>query len=619
MTIKAKLLFFITLMLLLLGVATMINVSLNMREYSIKNATEKATMTAEIVKDGLTAHMVNHIMEKRQYFLNQISNNNTKIKKLWLVRSPNVIKQYGEGLNSEIVRDEMDKQVLSSGKIIKKITETPEETILRISVPYNATVSSSINCLSCHDVQAGETLGAVSMEFDISSMRSAGIYTILKILAINIFFIIVALFLVNYYVSPYIILFEDMKQGIKKAYRGDFTHKFKTDIVQEIPREIVQQLNTLFGKMQDTFGNIKYNLSTFIPQGCVSSADPLQEAKSIIGELSDIYKFKKTIELDPSKEIVYERFIQVLEGKYKLTNFSFYEINSTKDSMQLIYKTDEQADCNLKEIQEIKPAHLCRAFRTKSEVISSDFKNLCQECDNYSQEYICIPFTINEEFSLALNIHAKDTAELSKINSYVASIKNYLEAAKPVIESKLLTNKLRESSLKDPMTGLYNRRFLEEFIETFANQVKRENESYTIMMLDVDFFKMVNDTYGHDVGDKVIVKIGKILLENIRESDLAVRYGGEEFLVMLHNASEEGAMRVAKNIHTAFGETVFQINDQESMQKTLSIGISLFPQDGDTIWKCIKLADTALYVAKTTGRNKIVRYSDEINKNKELR
>ncbi len=620
MNTKTKLLLFVTGMLLILGIATIVNVSLNFREYSIKSATEKATMTADIVKDGLTAHMVNGIMDKRQYFLNQISTNNNKIKKLWIVRAPSVIKQYGEGFNSETIRDEIDKEALKSGKIVEKITETAEETLLRVSVPYNATVSNSINCLSCHDVKQGTTLGAVSMEFDISSMRSSGVYTILRILAINLVFIIIALLLINYFVSPYMNLFEDMQKGIKKAYRGDFTHKFTTNIKQEAPREIVNQLNTLFNKIQSAFGNIKYNLSTFIPQSCISSSDPLQEAKTIIEELSDIYKFKKTIELDTTKEMVYERFIQILHNKFKLHNFSLFEINSTKNKMYLIYNTSDRNSCDISENMPYnQTAYLCRAFRTNAEVISSDFTNLCQECEHHSQEYICLPFNINEEFSLTLTIHFPNSTNFTQINTFIPSIINYLEAAKPVIESKLLTDKLRENSLRDPMTGLYNRRFLEQFIDTLAGQVKREEENYSILMLDVDFFKMVNDTYGHDVGDKVIVAIGKVLKENIRESDLAIRYGGEEFLVLLHNASEEGTLKVAQKIHTAFGEIMFDVGDGETMQKTMSIGISIFPKDAETIWKCIKWADTALYVAKTTGRNKIVRYTNEMSENSELR
>jgi len=618
MKTKSKLLLFVTFMLLLLGLATIVNVSLNFRDYSINNATQKASMVAEIVKDGLTAHMVNNIMNKRQYFLDQISSNNNKIKKLWLVRSPNVIKQYGKGFNSEIVRDKIDKQVLSSGKMIKKITETTQATTLRVSIPYKATVSSTINCLKCHDVKPDETLGAISMEFDITSMRSSGMFTILKILAINLIFIMIALFLINYYVSPYINLFSDMQKGIKKAYKGDFTHTFSTNITGD-PKQIVKQLNTLFSKMQATFGDIKNNLSTFIPQGCVSSTDPLLEAKTIIGELSDIYKFKKTIELDISKEVVYERFIQVLKEKYSINHFSLYEINSEQDKMSVIYSSLNNKSCSL-DYKINKEAHLCRAFRTKTDVISSDFTNLCQECGNESNNYLCIAFTINEEFSLALNIQAHDENELNTINTYLASIKNYLEAAKPVIESKLLTEKLIDNSLRDPMTGLYNRRFLEEFIDTFVtSQAKRKNDTYSILMLDVDYFKMVNDTYGHDIGDKVIVEIGKVLQTNIRKSDLAIRYGGEEFVVMLHNATDEGTKYVASKIHTAFANIAFDVGSGETMQKTISIGISKFPQDGDTIWKCIKYADTALYVAKTTGRDKIVTYTKEMSQREEIR
>uniref|UniRef100_UPI002612399D GGDEF domain-containing protein n=1 Tax=Sulfurimonas sp. TaxID=2022749 RepID=UPI002612399D len=240
-------------------------------------------------------------------------------------------------------------------------------------------------------------------------------------------------------------------------------------------------------------------------------------------------------------------------------------------------------------------------------------------CEHNSMEYLCIPFTISDEFSLVLTIHTSNTEQLATINAYNASIKNYLEAAKPVIESKMLLAKLRDNSLRDPMTNLYNRRFLEQFIDTLAGQIKREQESYSILMLDVDFFKMVNDTYGHDVGDKVIVAIGKVLQENVRESDLAIRYGGEEFLILLHNATEEGTLKIAKKVHSTFASIVFDAGNGETLQKTISIGISIFPKDANTIWKCIKLADTALYVAKTTGRNKIVRFDKKMAEKKELR
>ncbi len=615
MQTKSKLLIAITLMLLGLTAATIINVSLNFREYSINSAIDKSRMAATIVKDGLTAHMVNGMMDKREYFLNEISSN-AEVKSLWISRSDNVIKQYGEGFNNETVRDAIDTEVLNSGRMIKNITETTGKITLRVTIPYNATKhANTVNCLSCHDVQNGDTLGAISMEFDISDMRNSGMLTIIKILAINLLFIIVFLSLINHYVSPYLKLFINLQDGIKKAHSGNFTHRFKTTISGE-EKNIVSHMNILFTKMQETFGNIKYNLSTFIPQGCVSSTDPLYEAKTIIGELSDIYKFKKTIELDSSKEMVYSRIIDVLKIKFNITMFAFYEVDNVLQNRKLVYISNgdsicfDSVDTNATE---------CRAHRTKTDVISTEFINLCQTCDSKDLKHLCIPFTINTDASLIISITSKTSDEISKINSKIASIKNYLEAAKPVIESKILMDKLRDSSLRDGMTGLYNRRFLEEFIDQVVSQAKRDKGTYSVMMLDVDFFKMVNDTYGHDVGDLVIVEIGKMLKEKVRESDLAIRYGGEEFVVLLHNATEEGTYDVAKKIHSAFANLIFDVGNGETMQKTMSIGIAKYPTDGDTIWKCIKLADTALYKAKTTGRNKIVRYTAEMSDSKDVR
>ena len=179
-------------------------------------------------------------------------------------------------------------------------------------------------------------------------------------------------------------------------------------------------------------------------------------------------------------------------------------------------------------------------------------------------------------------------------------------------------DKLRDTSLRDGMTGLYNRRFLEEFIDQVMSQAQREDETYSVMMLDVDWFKIVNDTYGHDIGDMVIKEIGTLLKETIRDADLAIRYGGEEFIVMLHNASREGALKVAQKIHSNFANLVFDVGNGETMQKTISIGIARFPTDGDSIWKCIKYADTALYVAKDTGRNKIVEFKPEMFEGEEF-
>lgn len=601
MNANRKILFIVALMLIGLAVATITNVALNFRDYGYNNAIEKSKMTAEIVRDGLTAHMVNGIMDKREFFLGNIANIKD-VQSLWIVRADSVIKQYGEGMQNEKPRDAMDRKVLKEGVTVREIREDPKNAVLRVTIPYTATAYGNPNCLTCHNVQEGDVLGAISMEFNINEIRQTGAMTIAKIFAINVIFIIIALWVTNHYFKPYMKLFDNLQNGIKRARTGDFSFRFTTSL-KDAGSEVAEQMNTLFQKMEDTFGGIKHNLNTFASRSNICSSDPLSTAGVIIQELSDVYKFKKTIEHDANKDAVYDRFIYVLKEKFHFDHFALYEVDKTTKERKLIHITDHKSFC-LPSAD--KDTLECRAFRTASDVYSTDFPNICANCAE-DKEYSCIPFNINDDLALILSYSAKDTETIEAMNLALPSIKNYFEAAKAVIESRTLMDKLRDSSLRDGATGLYNRRFLEEFIDKSSEQAARSNMSYAVLMIDIDYFKMINDTYGHDAGDVVIKSLSEILVHAIRKADLPVRYGGEEFLVLLHNTTPEGALSVAEKIRTVFNEKKFQFGN-DTVQKTLSIGIAHFPSQADSIWKVIKFADIALYEGKHTGRNRVIEF-----------
>ena len=601
MNANRKILFIVALMLIGLAVATITNVALNFRDYGYNNAIEKSKMTAEIVRDGLTAHMVNGIMDKREFFLGNIANIKD-VQALWIVRADSVIQQHGEGMQNEKPRDAIDRQVLKEGVTVREIREDPQNAVLRVTIPYTATAYGNPNCLTCHNVQEGDVLGAISMEFDINEIRQTGAMTIAKIFAINVVFIIIALWVTNHYFKPYMKLFENLQNGIKRARTGDFSFRFTTTL-KDAGSEVAEQMNTLFQKMEDTFGGIKHNLNTFASRSNICSSDPLSTAGVIIQELSDVYKFKKTIEMDSNKNDVYSRFIYVLKEKFHFDHFALYEVDKTTKERKLIYITDHKSFCLPsadKDTQE------CRAYRTATDVYSTDFPGICANCAD-EKEYSCIPFNINDDLALILSYSAKDTETIEMMNLALPSIRNYFEAAKAVIESRSLMDKLRDSSLRDGATGLYNRRFLEEFIDKSAEQAIRSHVSYAVLMIDIDYFKMINDTYGHDAGDVVIKSLSEILVQSIRKADLPVRYGGEEFLVLLHNTTPEGAVGVAEKIRTVFNEKKFQFGN-DTVQKTLSIGIAHFPSQADSIWKVIKFADIALYEGKHTGRNRVIEF-----------
>jgi len=141
-----------------------------------------------------------------------------------------------------------------------------------------------------------------------------------------------------------------------------------------------------------------------------------------------------------------------------------------------------------------------------------------------------------------------------------------------------------------------------------------QGTNYAIMFLDIDYFKMVNDTYGHDAGDAILQKLAKTMKESISENEFIIRYGGEEFLIVMKNPTEQSALQLATTINEEFAKLVFNFNN-ESFSKTVSIGYAFFPKDTDQIWKCIKFADLCLYEAKETGRNKVIRFTKDLLKN----
>jgi diguanylate cyclase (GGDEF)-like protein/PAS domain S-box-containing protein len=162
---------------------------------------------------------------------------------------------------------------------------------------------------------------------------------------------------------------------------------------------------------------------------------------------------------------------------------------------------------------------------------------------------------------------------------------------------------LREQSVRDHLTGLFNRRYMEETLERELRRAKRKQLSLGIIMIDVDGFKRFNDTFGHAAGDIVLQQLGAILLKLVRSEDVAARYGGDEFLIILPDASQEVTRERAELICKDVRNIHFE--DQEHEAFTLSLGVAVFPDDGSTSAALSKVADDALYRAKREGGGRV--------------
>ena len=170
-----------------------------------------------------------------------------------------------------------------------------------------------------------------------------------------------------------------------------------------------------------------------------------------------------------------------------------------------------------------------------------------------------------------------------------------------------LQETLKFQSLRDPLTGLFNRRYLLESLEKEIDRAKRKQQFVGIMIIDIDHFKSFNDTYGHEAGDLVLKEVGSYLVKQTRQYDIACRYGGEELVIVMPDASFENTILRAEEIRQGIEQ--LQLNYQGTLLKTvtISVGVSCFPDDGIESKSLIRFADKGLYMAKEQGRNRVVR------------
>jgi diguanylate cyclase (GGDEF)-like protein len=167
---------------------------------------------------------------------------------------------------------------------------------------------------------------------------------------------------------------------------------------------------------------------------------------------------------------------------------------------------------------------------------------------------------------------------------------------------------LWDMAVTDSLTGLYVRRYFMVKLQEELHRAERYNNILSIVMADLDRFKNINDTYGHDAGDRVLKAIGKFLQQNIRDVDVIARYGGEEFVLMIPEAANDAAHSLSERLRKNLSE--MKIEDFPPI--TISLGIATYPYDGADPEELIKKADAAMYAAKRAGRNQVVKYSRNV-------
>jgi diguanylate cyclase (GGDEF)-like protein len=280
-------------------------------------------------------------------------------------------------------------------------------------------------------------------------------------------------------------------------------------------------------------------------------------------------------------------------------------------------RVDSAAEWGMCRIAQIFTPEQCWAFRRGRTHIHPG-GNAALRCTHLIGDgpSICIPLIANGDSLGTLSIQEDDPIfpgsnqdagsngdSMARRNQLAAAVAEHVALA---IANLNLREALRLQAVRDPLTGLYNRRYMQEFLDRELHSARRKHRPLAVMMLDLDHFKRYNDNFGHAAGDRALATVGETLMRCVRAEDIACRYGGEEFTLILPECSLAQATVRAEEIRKRVRDFPLESDGQATDVLTLSIGVAAFDETTDRVDLLLKFADDALYQAKRNGRDRVV-------------
>lgn len=249
-------------------------------------------------------------------------------------------------------------------------------------------------------------------------------------------------------------------------------------------------------------------------------------------------------------------------------------------------------------------------FTRGSHVVSNDLPETRHKLSRLAREeglrsFVCLPLTSRERHLGVIYFYRSDSDTFPPAEIELLTI--FASLAAQAIENARLYAEVQERAITDALTGLFNRREFRRRLNEEMGRARRFRRPLSLLMLDIDHFKAVNDTHGHPAGDEVLRVIAARVRASLRPTDHVARYGGEEFIVMQPETTPDGALATAERIRAAIAGTAVPIGLDRAVSATISVGTASFPDNADTEEELIAAADRALYAAKESGRNRVCR------------
>jgi len=327
----------------------------------------------------------------------------------------------------------------------------------------------------------------------------------------------------------------------------------------------------------------------------VSELEQRHREISLLGQMSGILQACLTL------EEAYTVIPPLMQSLFPQQSGAIFILNASKNFVEAV-ATWGSGQLSSQKIFTPNDCWALRRCRTHSFANTQNGLH-CQHVHPSTSGSICIPMMAQGE-ALGVLYLSTNSIHLSETQQQLAT--TVAEHIALALANLKLRETLQVQSIRDPLTGLFNRRYMEESLQQELHRASRKGKTLSIVMLDVDHFKRFNDNYGHEAGDMVLRELGSFLLSNIRAGDIACRYGGEELTLILPEASLEDAQQRANQIREGVKQLKVKSHYQSLGTISLSVGVACFPQHGSSSQAVIRSADAALYRAKAEGRDRVV-------------
>lgn len=333
-----------------------------------------------------------------------------------------------------------------------------------------------------------------------------------------------------------------------------------------------------------------------------SEVSGIQRSERHNQEIALLNWLVEMLQLCSSTDEAFEVIASTLKRLFPMAGGLLAQPNAEPDQLQIVVQWGDPQN---------KPlffADDCWALRRKfiHQVGDTNRQLLCKHIlDPFPAASICIPMIVQEEivglFYLChqTNPHFFDTTTMQLVQAIA-------DSAAVAMDNINLRESLRQQSIRDPLTRLFNRRYMEETLDREIKRAERAGYPLALMLFDIDFFKQVNDVHGHQAGDSVLRDLGDMLISHTRADDVACRYGGEEFLTILPNTNRQAVLHKAEKLRNMIKQMEWHFNVQKPTHITVSLGVAVYPADGKTSAELLKIADAGLYRAKNEGRDRII-------------